>query len=283
MDVEDSVERTLLDPHNNPSSFVVQAHYDGDASVTPLAASLRCTLAAMIRSATLPQEILMQHLTSEAVMEDWSLQLGEEQRAAAEIVNHANLDHRTRQLVEAMDWTSIADDMIESWEAEQMVHDVLECNAAVSGFPSPPEESFCSTDDDRGPFAPLAKSAPPGRLLSMLFVSMSRLHAPSSMALVWMKFVRELRSHWDVRESLPNMGSVPGLDPSPEELNVKHDLSTIGLKADHAAFVNSSEPDPDDSHCLIGQKLQVSIRFHFHFRIPDDSYDPPSSKTRFTP
>jgi Rab3 GTPase-activating protein catalytic subunit len=254
MDMEDSVERTLLDPYN-PSSFVVQTHYDKDTSVTPLAASQRCILAAMIRSATLPHEILMQYLTSEAVMDDWSSQVGEQ--AAKEIVNHANLDQRTRQLVEAMDWTSIADDMIESWEAEQMVRDVFECNT-VSGFPSPPEESFCSMDDNRGPFEPLGKSAPPGRLLSMLFLSMSRLHAPSSMALVWMKFVNELRSHWDMRESLPNMGYVPGLDPSPEELNVKNDLSTIGLKADYAAFVNSSEPDPDDGHCLIGQKLQVS-------------------------
>lgn len=77
------------------------------------------------------------------------------------------------------------------------------------------------------------------------------------MALVWVKFVNELRSHWDVRESLPNMGYVPGLDPLPEELNTKRCLTTIGLKADYAAFVNSSEPDPDDGHCLIGQKLQV--------------------------
>lgn len=254
MDMEDSVERTLLDPFN-PSSFVVQTHLDKDTSVTPLAASQRCILAAMVRCATLPHEILMQHLTSEAVMDDWSSQVGEQ--AATEIVNHANLDQRTRQLVEAMDWTSIADDMIESWEAEQMVNDVLEGNT-VSGFPSPPEESFISNNDNRGPFEPLPKSAPPGRLLSMLFVSMSRFHAPSSMALVWMKFVSELRSHWDLRESLPNMGYVPGLDPSPEEMNVKHCLSAIGLKAVHAAFVNSSEPDPDDGHCLIGQKLQVS-------------------------
>lgn len=78
------------------------------------------------------------------------------------------------------------------------------------------------------------------------------------MALVWKNFVNELRARWDLREALPNMNFVPGLDSSPEELNAMRRISTLGLKADNAAFVNSSEPDPDDGNCLIGQKLQVS-------------------------
>ena len=256
VDMEDSVERTLLDPFD-PTLFVVQTHYDKDTSVTPLAASQRCILAALIRTATLPPEILMQHLTNEAVMDGWSSEVGEQ--AAKELMNVANVHPRTKQLVEAMDWTSISDDMIESWEAEQMVENVFD-GTLVLGFPSPPEESFVSPDDNRGPFAPFPKAAPPGRLLSLLFLNMSRLHAPSSMALVWINFVNELRSRWDLRESLPNMNYVPALDPSPEDLNVMRCLTTIGLKADHAAFVYCSEPDPDDNSCLIGQKLQVSSR-----------------------
>lgn len=253
-DMEDSVERTLLDPFD-PSLFVVQTRYDKDVSVTPLAASQRCILAALIRTATLPPEILMQHLTNEAVMESWNSDIGEQ--AAKELVDLANLHPRTKQLVEAMDWKSIADDMIESWEAEQIVETVFD-GTLVLGFPSPSEESFMSTDDTLGPFAPFPKSAPPGRLLSLLFLSMSRLHAPSSMALVWKNFVNELRARWDMREALPNMSYVPGLDPSPEELNTMQCVTTLGLKANHAAFVHCSEPDPDDTNCLIGQKLQVS-------------------------
>jgi len=254
IDMEDSVERTLLDPFD-PSLFVVQTHYDKDTAVTPLAASQRCILAALIRTATLPPEILMQHLTNEAVMDGWSTEIGEQ--AAKELVELTNLHPRTKQLVEAMDWTSIADDMIESWEAEQLVENVFDGTLAL-GFPSPPEESFVSTDDNKGAFTPFPKSAPPGRLLSLLFLNMSRLHAPSSMALVWKNFVNELRGRWDMREALPNMNYVPGLDPPPEDLNTIRCVTTLGLKANNSAFVNSSEPDPDDSNCLIGQKLQVS-------------------------
>ena len=253
-DMEDSVEQTLLDPFD-PSIFVVQSHYDKDTSVTSLAASQRCILAALIRTATLPPEILMQHLTNEAVMDGWNNDIGEQ--AAKELVDLANLHPLTKRLVEAMDWKSIADDMIEPWEADQIVENVFD-GSFVLGFPSPPEESFVSTDDTLGPFAPFPKSAPPGRLLSLLFLNMSRLHAPSSMALVWKKFVNELRVRWDTREALPNMNYVPGLDPSPEELNVMQCVTTLGLKANLSAFVNSSEPDPDETNCLIGQKLQVS-------------------------
>jgi Rab3 GTPase-activating protein catalytic subunit len=53
------------------------------------------------------------------------------------------------------------------------------------------------------------------------------------------------------------MHYVPGLDPHPLELYEKRCFSTIGLKANFSAFLNCSEPDPDDYHCLIGQKLQV--------------------------
>jgi Rab3 GTPase-activating protein catalytic subunit len=53
------------------------------------------------------------------------------------------------------------------------------------------------------------------------------------------------------------MQYVAGLDPHPLDLYEKRCFSTIGLKANFAAFLNCTEPDPDDYHCLIGQKLQV--------------------------
>ena len=61
-----------------------------------------------------------------------------------------------------------------------------------------------------------------------------------------------------MREPVPHMNFVAGLDPSPSEMAERRKLTTIAVKADLAAFLNCAEADPDDQHCLIGQKLQVS-------------------------
>jgi len=53
------------------------------------------------------------------------------------------------------------------------------------------------------------------------------------------------------------MQYVAGLDPNPLDLKKQRCFSTIEPKASFSAFLNCSEPDPDDYHCLIGQKLQV--------------------------
>ena len=74
---------------------------------------------------------------------------------------------------------------------------------------------------------------------------------------MWKCFVEELRQRWDRQESLPNMNCVPGLDPPLSSYSAKKCVSTVGSKANFASQVNSSEPDPDDGSCLIGQKLQV--------------------------
>jgi hypothetical protein len=76
---------------------------------------------------------------------------------------------------------------------------------------------------------------------------------------LWLAFVEELRSRWDSNESLPNLGFVPGLDE--DVLGSKQSFVTncpvLGHRAHLAAFVNSSEPDPDRNQCIINQKLQV--------------------------
>ena len=187
-------------------------------------------------------------------MDQWNTEAMD--RSVAHVVNLANVSAVTRQLVDAMDWSSVADDMIEPWQAQRILHQVFD-GGLYLGFPSAPEGVFAMdagiVDTEHG----MNKSAPPGRLVSLLFLQMTRLRAPSSMALLWVSFIAELRHYWDARECLPNMGHVPGLDPSPDRLTKNRGFSTIGLKADYAAFVHSSEPDPDDSYCLIGQKLQV--------------------------
>lgn len=252
IEMEESVERTILNPLL-PSSFVVQTHYDRTTSVSTLAASQRCLLAALIRTATLPSSVLINHLTNEALMDQWRSEIVES--ATANIASLANISSVTRQLVDAMDWAAVADDMIEPWQAQRILDQIFD-GTIYLGFPSPPEEVFAMDGtEDIEHF--MSKSAPPGRLVSLLFLHMARLRSPSSMSLLWMSFIEELRTRWDHRDSLPNMGHVPGLDPSPDLQTKKKGISTIGTKANYSAYINSSEPEPDDSYCLVGQKLQV--------------------------
>jgi Rab3 GTPase-activating protein catalytic subunit len=208
-------------------------------------------------------------LTDETVMERWDTVAGN--RIAKVFAKKSNVDKATRSLVTALDWNHAAADMIEPWQAQEIVRKVLDDTAPALGFPLPPD-SIVSTLIETNIYAsmkangvealvwqPLLKSAPPGRLLSLLFVHMARVRSPSSMAMVWIAFVQELRRRWEARESLPNLNFVPGLDPPPYAhcSQARQCWSTVGGAAHLSAHVHSSEPDPDDFHCLIGQKLQV--------------------------
>lgn len=249
IDLEESVERTILNPLE-PSNFCIQVYYDRETSVATLAANQRCILAALIRASTLPGETLLHHLTDESLVSRWDDKAGT--IVANKLCDRNSVGEKTRQIVNAMDWSSIIEDMIETWQADEILHQVMDGGLTL-GFPSSPEEAFSEKDV----FSPFRKSAPYGRLLSVLFGHMAKLRALSSMALVWCVFVQELRRRWEARESLPNMQYVPGLDPHPLVLYEQRCFSTIGLKANFAAFLHCSEADPDDYHCLIGQKLQV--------------------------
>jgi hypothetical protein len=248
IDMEESVERTILDPLS-PTRFVVQVYYDRDASVAMLAANQRCVLSALIRSATLPGETLLHHLTDPELVALWDDDAG--RVVAQKLASHAKVGNATQQIVQAMDWSSCMEEMITMQEAEAIVHAVMKGGPP---FPSSPEEAFLPSDDLCLPFR---KGAPFGRLLSLLFAHLAKLRALSSMSLVWGVFCQELRRRWDARESLPNMHYVAGLDPHPLELYERRCFSSIGQKANFSAFLNGNEPDPDDFHCLIGQKLQV--------------------------
>jgi len=250
MNMEEGVERAILDPLS-PCRFVVQVYYDRDTSVARLAANQRCVLAALIRSATLPGETLLSHLTDTELVELWDDDAGT--IVATKLANKSRCGSATTKIVQAMDWSSIMEDLISLREAQEIVHSVMR-GELVSGFPTSPEECFLDADDVCRPFP---KAAPFGRLLSLLFARMANLRALSSMSLVWSVFCQELRRRWDARESLPNMQYVPGLDPHPIQLYEKRSFTSIGHQASFAAFLNCTEPDPDDYHCLIGQKLQV--------------------------
>ena len=249
IDMEESVERTILDPLS-PSRFCIQVYYDRDTSVATLAANQRCVLATLIRAATLPRESLLQHLTDEALVALWDDNAGT--IVANKLAEKAKAGASTRQIVEAMDWSSMIEEMVSVRDAEELVHDIMS-GKLTAAFPMSPEEQF----NNKGLLSPFRKSAPWGRLLCILFARMAKLRSLSSIALVWEVFVQELRRRWEARESLPNMQYVPGLDPHPLELYEERCFSTIGRKANFAAFLNCSEPDPDDYNCLIGQKLQV--------------------------
>ena len=269
----DATESAILDPYRaqNPCLGV---QYDPDVTHATLTTTQRCVLAALIRTATLPKETLVSQLYDAHTIRLWDSKAGN--RSAALLCKKSNVDKATRSLVDVMDWQHASVEMIERYEAETIVRQVLNGNAAC-GFPSPPDNiisvlagdfvdatSDVSTNKAWNGWKALRKSAPPGRLLSLLFLQMGRVRSPSSMALVWSVFVDELRRRLDSRESLPNMNFIPGFDPPLGEPSDADSTSasrsffpSVGAKAHLAALVNSTEPDPDDIHCLIGQKLQV--------------------------
>jgi hypothetical protein len=267
-DMEEAIEGVILDP-SRPTKFMMQTRYDHEMAQASLATHQRCVLAALIRTATLPTETLMCHLSDEVVIDNWDSAAGNV--IASSLADEADASMATHSLVAAMDWTHAADDMIERWQAEEIVRRVFYGAAA---FPNIDEGTIAALPEDEDDILmrPLLSAAPPGRLLSLLFLEMARVRSPSSMALVWNIFVEELRCRLDSRQSLPNMNHVPGLDPPRDATNAKRCFSSSGISASFSANVGT-EPDTDHFHCLIGQKLQVClqwlyVRRHFVACIP---------------
>jgi Rab3 GTPase-activating protein catalytic subunit len=256
-ELEHAVESAVLNPLR-PSAFNVYPVYDAKAPLVNLSASLRLLLAALIRTAVLPANTMIHQLTDDRELEAYHNEHVDD--VTMNLVNRAGVGQITRQLVGAIDWAAMIEEMIEGWEAELIIQKIMDGKLTMN-FPDPPDQVFLDPDGTAPTelFAALPKSASPGRLLSILFVHMARLRSPSSMALVWGYFVHDLQKRFYSRTSLPNMMYVPGLDPSPKMLETKRCFSTKGLrvKATNAAYVHCSEPQPDDMNCLIGQKLQV--------------------------
>eukprot|EP00977_Amphora_coffeiformis_P017636 scaffold5833_cov165-Amphora_coffeaeformis.AAC.10 len=254
IETEESIEHSILDPYR-PSVFVVQVHGDSECAAATLTATQRCILAALIRTATLPAETMLNHLLDQQIIDGWDTKAGNE--IAYQLAERIQAQPGTRALVTAMDWEDAADDMVGVEEAEEIVQRVLDSEIA-HGYPERPE-------GDCGPigpevddlFKPFPKAAPFGRLVSNLCVHMASARSPSSMVLVFSTFCRELRRRWDLRESLPNVNYVHGLDPATDSYVPKRCFSNVGDKATFAAQVNSTDPDPDDWNCLVGQKMQV--------------------------
>jgi hypothetical protein len=248
-EMEASVEKTILDP-TTPSRFCIQVYFDRETSVSTLAANQRCVLAALIRASTLPNETIFHHLTDVNLVILWDDASG--RQVARKVAERSGVGNSTKAIVDAMDWSTAVEELINIREAEYIVHGVMN-GKLTAGFPSSPEDSF----NEHDLLSPFRKTAPWGRLVSVLFAHMARLRALSSVALVWRVFCQELRRRWNANESLPNMQYVAGLDPHPLELYKERSFSSIGHKANFSAFLNCIEPDPDDFNCLIGQKLQV--------------------------
>ena len=281
LDMENTLLSTIFNPLSS-SDFRISATFDTNAACTTLSASNRCLLASLIRACTLDQSYLLGHMTKSSILEELH-QRDELDFVADEIMNESNVSQMTRKLVEVMDWASMADMLDDDTNFnESRMRDIVEqlfvACSEDDQYPSPPEEVF---DDSRDyeqememPFqAYLDKASRPGRLLSILFTSMSALQTPSAMAALWIEFVSELRMRWERRDSIPNLGPIPGLDgediddngevESISIMNVtkpkkRRNVSNgIGSKAKNVAFLYSSERDPDLDDCIISQKLQV--------------------------
>ena len=183
---------------------------------------------------------------------------------AEEIMNKSHISTLTRNLVQAVDWNGMAtllenDESVNRNRMRDIVENVFTICSNNDNFPSPPVEIFTSISGENHELdclftSYLQKASKPGRLLSVLFTSMSSLQTPSAMASLWLEFISELRLKWERRESIPNIGIIPGLDKAKKQENVSNGISS---KALNSAFLNSSLSDPDLDDCLLSQKLEV--------------------------
>ncbi|KAL3787814.1 hypothetical protein HJC23_003563 [Cyclotella cryptica] len=289
LDMEYSLQSTAFDPigigveskdgdlefgHREPI-FFASARFDRDLPCATLSANTRCVLAALLRCGSLGLDTLPGHLTRKKVLTKLGgpsvASLEEEALAESEKMLRAALKHVglvTTRLVDAMDWADVGT-IPSNADLDRGIADALQRIGAGGLYPTPPVEVFATECADHQNFysnskgIQQSKGSPPGRLLSILFAHMARLRTPPSMMSLWLAFVQELRSRWDNNESLPNLSYVPGLDegtdaqPSITRGWRRSEHRVLGHRAHLAAFVNSSEPDPDRDQCIINQKLQV--------------------------
>jgi hypothetical protein len=262
MEMEESVERTILDPLAGVQScqFQVQVWWDLETPVASLSAAQQCILAALIRTSTLPDETLLKHLTDDAVLAQWDYESGNV--VAACLAEQAQVGSSTKAIVAAMDWRTVAEEKMALRDAEVLVRHILQPDNG-SNFPHPPTSPLPtasghstsppatrrrrgslvgaattleasppsssspnpnrSSTDNSNLFAPLFKSAPIGRLVNILCVHLARVRSPCSMAMLWMAFCHEVRVRWEHRVALPHINHyVPGLDPSPLEMKERN-------------------------------------------------------------
>ena len=229
-EMENSLLSTLFDPRNVlPGAFEVGASFDVDSPCTKLSAANRCILAGLLKVANLDDEALVGHIVQRTVQDELYKSETELDKAgqnpARVLMDQARVGGATRQLFNVMDWKSMANAKRSHLEddVEAALSVALSGGSILDGgtpFPSPPVGIFRSDilEDDNDPTHACALdlsafgSAPPGRLLSVLFASIASLRTPSAMAAAWLALVDELRSRWDERESLPNLGIVPGIE-----------------------------------------------------------------------
>ncbi len=272
LEMENTILSTIFNPLSVPQSdFVVNISLDSDAACTTLSASNRCLLASLIRTCTLESDTLIAHITKSTILEKLH-DRPELDFVAEEIMDKAALSPVTRKLVEVLDWGSMADMLDdEAWGNEDRFERIIDQILQSPEFPSPPDVLFAPShfvisdlSDAESAYQSFAqKASPHGRLLSVLFTSLASLQTPSSISALWMSFVSALRLRWEQRERLNNLHHVPGIDdmiPSGTfrpRAKKNHSTHGLGRIAKNAAFINSTESDPNLSECLISQKLQV--------------------------
>jgi len=277
-------------------TFLASAEFDMDAPCATLSANTRCVLAALLRCGSLGLDALPGHLTKKEILASFTSrqqatatapiggesstningkeELTDMEKILRKAMDLANVGPTLSRLIDALDWTDIEMDFSAA-DFDRAITEALQSIQSTT-YPTPPVEVFSNIGNDASMNSKShvhsgdkrrrsqSKGSPPGRLLSVLYEHMARLRTPPSMMRLWLSFVEVLRTRWDHNESLPNLGFVPGLDNNngddrdqPHWGLQKADTRVLGHRADHAAFVNSSEPDPDRTHCIINQKLEV--------------------------
>eukprot|EP00594_Rhizosolenia_setigera_P005743 CAMPEP_0178940516 /NCGR_PEP_ID=MMETSP0789-20121207/856_1 /TAXON_ID=3005 /ORGANISM="Rhizosolenia setigera, Strain CCMP 1694" /LENGTH=1052 /DNA_ID=CAMNT_0020619571 /DNA_START=494 /DNA_END=3652 /DNA_ORIENTATION=+ len=244
----------VKDYHNiSPSNFTTKCFWDRSIPCHTLGASTRCLLAALIRASTLHKDFLLCQLSNKNVLEE----LGEREDLDLKAKDLTrNCGKATRSLVSSMDFMDGLGD-VDMEDLEDRIEEILEPRCyPTTDSPNLEKAARKSHIPD------ISLPSAPGRLMSVLCLHMAKMQTPAKMAALWQLFVDELRQKWDMREAIPNLLKIPGFDKIGDETQHQEQLNGVaeastGKKADLAAFVHCSEPDPDQSYCLIAQKLQV--------------------------
>ena len=177
--LDDNDDVALNPIHSAYGAFRVKVEWDDSVSCITLGLSLRCILAAYIKSCTVDRGLLLSHILSTKVRKGL---IATNKPINQKIIE--SLDSATRSLVEAMDWDEdlpnfdVLNDII-----EEVFSDFAPFPLETKGHPN-----ICSSNADdwhSQPSLPFKHSAPIGRLFSIMCMRLGKMRTPVGMAALW--------------------------------------------------------------------------------------------------
>ena len=183
-----SLSLSPLSPSQPVPTLDLRCNFRQHSPSRTLSTTVRCLLAAYVRSLTLDRSLLLSSLCRPSVVGAFGDKLGEEAARRSE-----NMAEATRALVDAMDFKNATPD---KHVLEETVKEIFNRGGGGS------EETTAGVSEL--PF--LAGSCPPGSLLSVMSHRIASMKSLTSMAHLYHAIVQFIRDEWEERRLLPNVG-----------------------------------------------------------------------------